>query len=184
MTLAIIQARLNSKRFPCKVLELIGDKTMVARVTQAAQAAKYVNDVSVAWAENFKNLDEDNVLGRFKAVVEINKPDVVVRLTSDCPLLTGEIIDEAIHEFENSLKPYYCNRKKYPSGYDVQVFDAKVLSRPYWTHREHVIHPRHVPNCHEEDWSVNTPEDLERVRKEFERKEVEKWRTQLVKTVA
>jgi spore coat polysaccharide biosynthesis protein SpsF (cytidylyltransferase family) len=154
----IIQARLSSSRFPRKVLEKVKGKSLIARVCAAARASRYADKVVVVWAHKFPHLDENNVLGRFQEVVKREDAKVVVRLTSDCPLLTGPIIDWAIEKyFERGLRYYYNHWDGYIDGFDVQVIDARLLFMPYWTDTEHVIHP---PT----KLSVDTPEDLERVR--------------------
>ena len=44
-TVAIIHARLSSTRFPRKILEKIGDKTMLQHVIDAANKAELVDEV-------------------------------------------------------------------------------------------------------------------------------------------
>ena len=72
MIIAIIQARLTSKRFPRKILEKIGDKTMLQHVIDVANESK-VDKVVVATpnqpipftgAEHFIG-SEDDVLDRY-----------------------------------------------------------------------------------------------------------------------
>lgn len=160
-TIAIIQARLTSTRFPRKVLEKINGKSMIGRVCAAARNARYVDKVVVAWAERYPHLAVDNVLGRFQEIIEREKPSLVVRITSDCPLLTGRVIDEAIRDYyacADGRCLYICNRDAGAlDGFDVQVFSPLYLLNSDNTDREHVIKP--YPKL-----SVDTPEDLERVR--------------------
>lgn len=159
---AIIQARLTSTRFPRKVLEKVDGKSLIARVCEAAREAHLVDKVVVAWAHKFPHLQEYDVLSRYKEVASREKADIVVRLTSDCPLLTGRVIDRAIREFKCQTAPYYCNRDYgAQDGFDVQVFTADYLNSEH-TDEEHVVkHPVKL--------SVDTPEDLARVRAYAER---------------
>ena len=153
----IIQARFTSTRFPFKVLQKVGGKSIIARVCEAARDAKLVNKVVVAWAHKFPFLDENDVLGRFREVVTRERPDIVVRLTSDCPLLTSVWIDNAIAQFRNDNSSYFSNHK---DGFDVQVFYPYML----WsttTHKEHVFADFDTVST---GLSVNTPEDLAKVR--------------------
>jgi spore coat polysaccharide biosynthesis protein SpsF len=154
MILAIIQTRLTSKRFPRKVLEKVGGKSLIARVCEAARESKYIDKVVVAWAHKFPHLDENDVLGRFQEIVTQYQPDHVVRLTADCPLLTGPLIDYAVSKYFNlGVQYFYAG----PDGFDVQIFEPDLLWEPDLTDTEHVIKP--LPKL-----SVDTTEDLERVR--------------------
>jgi glutamate-1-semialdehyde 2,1-aminomutase len=159
---AIIQARLTSTRFPNKVMQTVGGKTLVKRVWEAAKGSQLVDKVVVAWPEGFPQLAENDVLGRFRFVAEREKAEVIVRLTADCPLLTSEIIDEAICQFNVTHASYYCNRGVQPDGFDVQVFRRHVLYDPYMTDKEHVIHAAGYATSPK--FSVDTLEDLHRVR--------------------
>ncbi len=162
--LCIIQARLDSTRFPGKVLQLVNGKTLIKRVWEAAKGSK-ASKVIVAWPERYPDLDQNDVRERFRRISQEFPSKYIIRLTSDCPLLTSAIIDEAIGEFERGTYTYYCNRELYPDGFDVQIFTSFMLHRDYNTHKEHVIMPRSTPNPTPDHFlSVDTPADLERVR--------------------
>lgn len=160
--LVIIQARLTSTRFPGKVLATVNGKTLIKRVWDAAKGSK-ADKVIVAWPERYPDLDENDVRERFRRISKEFPSYNIVRLTSDCPLLTSAIINEAIDEYLLWGYPYYCNRDKYQDGFDVQIFTSFMLHRDYATHKEHVI----LPGAHstpDKFLSVDTKEDLERVR--------------------
>jgi spore coat polysaccharide biosynthesis protein SpsF len=153
----VIQARLTSTRLPRKVLEKVKGESIISRVCRAARGSK-ADKVVVAWAHKFPHLDETDVLGRYKEIAEREKADVVVRITSDCPLLTHQIVNHAIDRYLELRPTVYCNRDEgYRDGFDVQVFHAGLLKCSGWTDKEHVIaQPMKL--------SVDTAEDLERVR--------------------
>lgn len=161
---AIIQARLTSTRFPNKVMQIVGGKTILRRLWDAAQDSM-VDRVIVAWPEGFPELDENDVLGRFQKIAQREHADVIVRLTSDCPLITTKHIDEAIRSYNIWGVPYFCNRIAYQDGLDVQVFNRGVLFDETMTDREHVIKPQKWPTDLMPKLSVDTKADLERVRK-------------------
>ncbi len=154
--LVIIQARLNSKRLPNKVMQTVGGVPMVKRVFAAAQGS-WADKVIVAWPERYPDLDENDVLGRFQRITEEFRPKNIIRLTADCPLLSSEEINEAIRLFKTYGVPYYNNRT---DGHDVQVFKAPLLFNSLVTDKEHVIND--TPNTG--GTSVNTQYDLEQVR--------------------
>lgn len=160
---AVIQARLTSTRFPNKVMQTVGGKTLIKRLWDAAKGS-IVDKVVVAWPEGFPELDENNVLGRFQIIAKREQADVIVRLTADCPLVTTKHINEAIRSYNIWGEPYYCNRVMYQDGFDVQVFNRGVLFDERINDREHVLKPRQWPTDMMAKLSVDTQADLARVR--------------------
>ncbi len=161
MYLAIIQARLFSTRFPGKVMQLVGGKTMVRRVWDAAKGS-FADKVVVAWPERFPDMEENDLHGKFCRLIQEFKPTYVIRLTADCPLLTSRDINDAIKAFEIGRRNYaplnYCYYNNGRDGFDVQIFTPEFM----YTHpnKEHVLDVEHNSG----GLSVNTPDDLARVR--------------------
>lgn len=158
--LCIIQARINSTRLPGKCLMTVGGIPMVKRVWDAAKRAgcTYTKDkykVIVAWPERYPDLDENNVLERFRRISAEFPSRWIIRLTSDCPLLTAE----DIYSLSWRMKGLY--RANHRDGHDVQIFNPALLYDPKWYHTEHVIADFNTPSL---GLSVNTKADLERVR--------------------
>jgi spore coat polysaccharide biosynthesis protein SpsF len=130
----------------------------------------------------------DDVLDRYYQAAQEFGADLVVRITSDCPLIEPEVIDRVVRELL-ACRPaadYACNvlpRRTYPRGLDVEAFWFETLrvmwqedDNPAW--REHVTqflvhHPERfaihgVLNDRDLSamrWTVDTPEDLELVRR-------------------
>lgn len=109
---AIIQARMKSSRLPDKVMLDIQGKPMLTRVIERVQLAQLVDQVMVATTSG---LDEDpiaelcqsvgvrcyrgslqDVLDRYYQAAKPVKPDIVVRITADCPLIDPGLIDETV----------------------------------------------------------------------------------------
>ena len=163
-TIVIIQARLGSTRFPNKVMETVGGIPILKRVWENAYYASHIlsdwkgNTYKpvVAWPERYPDLDENNVLERFRRIAKEYDADVIIRLTADCPLLNYWDIVDAVKHFHGE---YYSN---HIDGHDVQIFTRKVLDGNEITHKEHVIADFTTPST---GLSVNTKEDLERVRR-------------------
>lgn len=70
----------------------------------------------------------DDVLGRFIGGLDEFSPEVVVRLTADCPLASPSVVDRVISAFgpdvdyvSNTLEPTW------PDGVDVEVVRASAL---------------------------------------------------------
>lgn len=161
-TVAIIQARMSSRRLPGKVLEpVIEDKSMLACVIERVQLAERVNHVVVATSDSkdddpIASLCEamgvacfrgglDDVLGRYAAAAECYAADVIVRITADCPVIDFDIIDRCVEAFHDSDYDYVSNTitPSFPDGLDVEVFSRSALDRAYReasfaSEREHV----------------------------------------------
>jgi spore coat polysaccharide biosynthesis protein SpsF len=72
----------------------------------------------------------NDVLSRFDQTIDQYDPDVVVRITADCPLISPQVIDLIVQEFHASQANYVSNTlmPTYPDGLDVEVMDARVLT--------------------------------------------------------
>jgi spore coat polysaccharide biosynthesis protein SpsF len=127
---------------------------------------------------------EHDLLDRYVQAARSHHADVVARITSDCPLIDPEVVDQVVEAFEDAAVDYASNTlppRTFPLGLDVEVMTMDSLERawrddanPAW--REHATpylyrHPERfsllrVPN--EVDlsghrWTVDTPEDYELV---------------------
>jgi|MDSZ01.2.fsa_nt_gb spore coat polysaccharide biosynthesis protein SpsF (cytidylyltransferase family) len=149
--IGIIQARTGSKRFPKKVLMPILGKTLLEHMVERVKKSKYLDEIWIATtklqSDNIleslaKDLkvkvfrgDVNNVLSRFYEISKFSKADVIVRLTGDCPLHDGELIDKIILCFLNNFKnfDYLSNTVKptFPDGLDVEVFKFNFLEETY-----------------------------------------------------
>jgi spore coat polysaccharide biosynthesis protein SpsF len=202
---AIIQARMGSTRLSGKVLRDIYGETMLSRVVHRAKRATLLNDIMVATTVKlideavvaeatrlgvpFFRGSEDDVLDRYYQAAIACRADVVVRITSDCPLIEPTIIDMVVRAFLNANPDYASNTliRTYPRGLDIEAMSLSALtvawreaSKPY--QRTHVT-PYIYENPHlfrllsvtgssdysRYRWTVDTPEDLEFVREIYYR---------------
>lgn len=205
---AIIQARMGSTRLPGKVLLDIAGAPMFERVVKRVQRAHGLDEVVIATTIQpaddiieqlcverhwpcFRGSEED-VLDRYYRTACQFRADVVVRITSDCPLIDPEVVDRVIAEFMTNQPAvdYASNtwpRRTFPRGLDTEVIRFDALERawsedanPAW--REHVtpyiyrnpdlfrIHNVvSEPDYSHMRWTVDTPEDLTLVRLIYER---------------
>lgn len=207
MTLAIIQARMGSTRLPGKVLRPLAGKPMLQHVIERVNRAKLVDETLVATSDQpadreieefcasvecpcFRG-DENDVLDRYYQSATQRGADVVVRITSDCPLIDPDVIDQVVAAREQHEADYASNiapTRTFPRGLDTEVFRFDVLERcwreaPAGPNREHVTsyiygHPERfrvsgVTNDSDASahrWTVDTPEDyalLERIYAHF-----------------
>jgi spore coat polysaccharide biosynthesis protein SpsF len=141
----ITQARTTSTRLPGKVLLEAGGRTLLDHHLDRLLAAGlevYVattvnatDDPIVELAEGrglpVHRGSEDDVLSRFIGCIERFGLETVVRVTSDCPLIDGALVAEAIALFAGAADPwtYVSNglERTYPRGFDLEVFSAEAL---------------------------------------------------------
>jgi spore coat polysaccharide biosynthesis protein SpsF (cytidylyltransferase family) len=160
-TILVTQARIGSSRFPEKVIQKLGNSTLLGVHLERLKKSKMASQIIVATtnepksdqiigiAENagvtvFQGATDD-VLDRFYKAVALHNPDYVVRVTSDCPLIDASLIDEVITMVHEHQLDYGSNTliENYPDGQDVEVFTFKALQKAWETatllsDREHV----------------------------------------------
>jgi spore coat polysaccharide biosynthesis protein SpsF len=79
---------------------------------------------------------EEDVLSRFAGCARAHDLDVVVRVTSDCPLIDGDIVADGVTRFlqlreQHGDDVYLSNtlERTYPRGFDFEVVAAAALQR-------------------------------------------------------
>lgn len=146
-TVALIQARMSSSRFPRKVLAEIAGVPMIVYMVGRARRAATLSEVVVVTSVDpsddplalaleahgigcFRG-DLDDVLARYAAAAEHYRADEVVRLTGDCPLVDPAIVDRVVSVRRQGNVDYASNidPPSYPDGFDVEVFTAATLRR-------------------------------------------------------
>lgn len=160
-TVAIIQARMGSSRLPGKVMQKIAGQPMLQHVVNRARRAGLVDQVvvatSTAAADNavagycfWHDIacvrgSENDVLDRYHQAAQQVKAEVIVRITSDCPLHDPTVIDCVIAAFLRGSFDYVSNidPPTFPNGVDTEVFTAAALERAWHearlpSEREHV----------------------------------------------
>jgi len=139
--LAITQARYGSTRLPGKILKSVSGKTLLEihliRILKSQRISKLKID-------SYKG-SIDDVLERFYFTALPEKPDYIVRLTSDCPLIDHREIDKVIDFCISNNVDYASNTltPTFPDGIDVEVFKFSALKKAYEeatlkSDREHV----------------------------------------------
>lgn len=215
-----IQARSGSTRFPGKIFQSIGNKTCLERVIMQAHSAKVHSeksiksfslscDVCVLIPENDQKMldyaglakatfpqvkfivgDENDVLSRFYKAAKDIKPNYIVRLTSDCPLILDYIITKHINVIVHQNYDYVSNVeescRQIADGFDCEALSMEALE---WLNRhaldmedrEHVTTylRSQKPTGFRQAFismkldtsnmkmSLDTQEDLERIRKYY-----------------
>ncbi len=191
---------MGSTRLAGKVLRDLEGEPMLARVVERTRRAALVDEVVVAtstlpaddaiagtcaargWS-CFRGSESD-VLERYLGAARAARAEVIVRITSDCPLIDPSVTDDVIRALvagEPELD-YTCNfhpRRTYPRGLDAEAFPMRVLEECHAAaddpaSREHVTlfiyrHPDRFRlqgleaaggDWSDLRWTVDTPEDF------------------------
>ena len=196
---------MGSTRLPGKVLTDLGGVTVLARVVRRLRSAKLIDEVIVATTDlatddpivrECNHLDvpyfcgsESDVLDRYYQAAKAFGAEAIVRVTSDCPLIDPQLVDETIAVFQADETDYASNviPRTYPRGLDSEVFTAAALERAWLEakeshQREHVTpyfyeHPelfRMASATADADyshyrWTLDTAEDSELIHAIYSR---------------
>lgn len=158
---AITQARFSSSRLPGKVLLELGSATVLDLHLKRVKKSKLINKFIVATTNEAESTeiekianrhefdcfhgDLNDVLDRFYRACASSKPDYVVRITSDCPLIDPTLIDDLISKFLEAKVDYAANSlvPTLPDGMDAEIFSFSALETAWKeatkkSEREHV----------------------------------------------
>ena len=206
-----IQARSGSTRLPRKAFETIGGKWMLDHVIDACKkSAGFLSrdsgiktrvvvltpagdPIATAFKSRCDIIEgpEQDVLARYLLALEEHEPDLMVRITGDCPLIPSFVISRVISLALKHAYDYIGNGddrfRTSLDGVDCEVISNKLLvevgrlavskedrehvttlirrDTPPWARIGHVMN--HFDHS-EQKLSVDTPEDLERVRKVYD----------------
>lgn len=160
---AIIQARMGSTRFPGKIMKEIKGKSLLEHQIERIRKSKKIDQIIIATSVKeseqpivtlceklsipyFRGSEQD-VLERYYETAKHYKVDVIIRLTSDCPIIDPTVIDAVVNKYlEHALATSYVSNtieRSFPRGLDVEVFSFEALEKAHLTatleaEREHV----------------------------------------------
>ncbi|MDA9349676.1 glycosyltransferase family protein [Polaribacter sp.] len=144
-TILITQARSGSTRLPGKILMKINGESLLdihlKRLSKCNNVSKIIvattdkpedkviYDYAIDRGLNSFRGSESDVLDRFYQAVRNEKPDWIVRVTSDCPLIDPFLVDKLINFAHNNNRDYCSNTliENYPDGQDIEVFKFSAL---------------------------------------------------------
>lgn len=194
----IIQARMTSTRLPGKVLMPVMGKPLLEYQIERLQRVLRADDIIIATTTKksdqpiadlaerlgikvFRGSEED-VLSRYFGAAQENCIDVVVRITSDCPLIDPVLVDDIIATYQNNSESCdyvsNCLIRTFPRGMDTEVFPFRLLEKAYWEANEQPYREHVTPYIYEDNqrfrllnvafqrdeshqrWTVDTPEDF------------------------
>ena len=144
----IIQARMGSKRFPGKMLAILGGSPILEWVIRRVKNSNTIDKLVVSTTrleEDDQIIDlskkfdvecyrgsENNVLGRFAKTAQIFKANSVIRICADNPFIDPIEIDRLVKYFIKNQCDYACNHQNkfdsnYADGFGAEIFSSDIL---------------------------------------------------------
>ena len=198
----IIQARMGSSRLPGKTLIKLNQyRTTLDFVVNQLSFSALLDKIVIATTNleqdniietNAKTLgidcfrgSSDDVLDRYYHCAKEFQINTIVRITSDCPLIDPQIVDQVIRKYQSEDYDYVTNTlsRSYPIGTDVEIFSFEILEKTWQkailpSEREHVTlfirnkklnfklgNLKNSKNLGHLRWTLDRVEDLNLIRK-------------------
>lgn len=137
----IIQARMTSTRLPGKVLKEILGRPMLGYQIERLRRVRTAPNIIVATTTNDTDLpivdfckkndlvcfrgSEHDVLSRFLQAAKEHQVKNIIRITSDCPLIDPQILEQLIEAFGTGREFDYVSNtleRTFPRGMDAEIF--------------------------------------------------------------
>lgn len=160
-TIAVIQARMGSTRFPGKVLKHLRGKPVLWHIVYRLKKSKRIDKIIIATSDNQTDNaievfcrqeklncirgSESDVLGRFELAIKEFDSDYIVRVTGDAPLIDSLMIDSLLGTIITQKSDYCTGEPGVPcihEGFD--VFSKKALEKILSKYRNDPIAREHV----------------------------------------
>lgn len=206
MTGIIIQTRMGSTRLPGKVMLDLSGKPVITHVLERLSQCKNIDKIIIATTTNpeddviadycsknevlFYRGSSDNVLSRYYNAAKENKLDLVVRITSDCPLIDPKVTESIVQFYLENKFDIVTNacadltKRTYPRGLDTEVFSMKLLEDAF-NNAQELYQKEHVtPYLYEKSdnvyyymngkdyskyrWTLDTEEDYALIKRVYE----------------
>jgi spore coat polysaccharide biosynthesis protein SpsF len=143
----MLQARMDSKRLPGKVMTSISGKPLIWHVINRLKCVKLTDQIILLTTKKPNDdvlikIANDNdilyyrgpindVLKRYYECAQKFSSNIIVRITGDCPLVDPLLIDQMLIFYQSNSYDYVSNTIKptYPDGLDVEIFSFKTLQQ-------------------------------------------------------
>jgi glutamate-1-semialdehyde 2,1-aminomutase len=144
-TVAIVQARMGSTRFPNKVMRPVCCTPLIGLLLERLSKSRRIDQIVLATSVDACNDSlsdyveslgysvfrgsETDVLDRYYQAALKFSASTVVRITGDCPLIDPHVVDRVIELFDQSSAEYAANVSPptFPDGLDTEVFSFNAL---------------------------------------------------------
>ena len=147
--LAIIQARMSSKRLPGKSLMMLNNKEILKRVIQQVKKSKQIKKIIVATSKHYKDKaiiklckkekvkyyagNLQNVASRFNHIAKTQTDTSFIRVCADSPFLDFKLIDKFINIFKKNNFDILTNvfKRTFPKGQSIEIFRSSIFLKYY-----------------------------------------------------
>lgn len=200
---------MGSTRLPSKAMKPAAGKPLIGHLLERLSKSEIIDNIILATSDNpnddklvqyvsklgfdvFRGSESD-VLDRYYQAAKKYQPEVIVRITGDCPLIDYQVTDQIIKYFLKHDFDYVSNvdPPTFPDGLDTEVFSFQALETAWQEasqqhEREHVtpyiresglFKTGNVANDEDlsgERWTVDEPEDFELIKTIIEGLEISK----------
>ena len=145
----ITQARTGSTRLPAKIFLKASGKPLIQHHIDRLRWAHLPifiatttsrKDIRITEYADQQGLvyftgSEENVLSRFYHCARENSLEIIVRVTSDCPLIDGNLIRKGVDQYlsKENQNLYLSNvlERTYPRGFDFEIFSFSLLEEAH-----------------------------------------------------
>jgi len=142
----IVEARMSSTRLPGKIMLPILGRPSLSLMIERLKNIEIIDGIIIATTPHNSNKvlidlavkenvdyfvgSEDDVLSRVLNAAKHFNVDLIIEVTSDCPLVDKEIVTNCVINYLNNNVDYVSNiiKRTYPRGMDVQVFSTNTLN--------------------------------------------------------
>jgi spore coat polysaccharide biosynthesis protein SpsF (cytidylyltransferase family)/aryl-alcohol dehydrogenase-like predicted oxidoreductase len=160
----ISQARTGSRRLKGKVLLTANGKSFLEHHIDRLRMAEIPIIIATTTNEKDDKIveicnrlgvcvfrgSESNVLSRYYDAAKLYNLDYIVRVTSDCPLIDGNIVKEGIIKYKELIAMneslYFSNtiERSYPKGADFEIFSFKMIENVVVNDKANQFQKEHV----------------------------------------
>ncbi len=145
--ICMIQARMDSQRFPGKVLKEINGIPIISLIVKRVSNAKNISKIIVVTSDSneddilceylknekieFFRGNKNNVLSRFYQAAKKFNADFIIRLTGDNPFVDSDIVNQIVSECLKGKYDYVSNdlERTFPFGLDVEILRFNTLEK-------------------------------------------------------
>ncbi|EMO70361.1 cytidylyltransferase domain-containing protein [Leptospira santarosai] len=160
----LVQARMGSTRLPGKIALPFGDTTILGFMLERLKFSKFQENIIVLTTEegiddtteeiakkngvNVFRGSTNDLIQRYLKAAKLHNIDIIIRLTSDCPLIDSKILDLMVDLFLYNYGRIEfltnCFQRTFARGMDIEIFTLSLLEKldsichlPY--EREHIV---------------------------------------------
>ncbi|MFV0420834.1 cytidylyltransferase domain-containing protein [Oleidesulfovibrio sp.] len=158
---AVVEARMGSTRFPGKVLSLLAGMPVLQHIGIRLGSCKALDKIILATSTHPRDdvlakvapsfgFDvirgpEDNLFARHLLVLDAYSPDIIVRVTGDCPLVDPDVITRLIDLLQKTGADYATVRTGTPCIHEgIDPFRTSLLRRLALSHKDNPVVKEHV----------------------------------------